>query len=94
MKNKTGDIVLIPFPFSELTNIKVRPAVVICVTNDDFQDLVLSAISSKIRNNINSFILNPNNENNLKIESTVIVDRIFTLKQSNIIHHLGKLSED
>lgn len=94
MKNKTGVIVLIPFPFSELTKIKVRPAVVICETNDDFQDLVLSAISSKIRYNVNPFILNPNNENNLKVDSTVIVDRIFTLKQSNIIHHLGKLSED
>lgn len=94
LRNKTGDIVLIPFPFSELTNIKVRPAVIICETNDIFQDLVLCAVSSRIRNSYRSIILKPGIENNLKVESTIIVDRIFTLKQSQIIHHLGKLSED
>ena len=28
----TGDIVVIPFPFAELTNKKVRPAIVVCET--------------------------------------------------------------
>ncbi len=93
MRNKTGDIVLIPFPFSELSNIKVRPAVVICETSDIYRDIVLSAISSKIRNSVKYFILKPNTENNLKVESTVLVDRIFTLKKSNIIHNLVRLSD-
>jgi hypothetical protein len=34
-----GDIILIPFPFAELTNRKVRPAVVIAETNDKYRDL-------------------------------------------------------
>ncbi|MEJ7700646.1 MAG: hypothetical protein WKF71_13510 [Pyrinomonadaceae bacterium] len=38
---KTGDIILIPFPFAELTNKKVRPAVVVCETKDVYKDLVL-----------------------------------------------------
>lgn len=38
---KTGDIVLVPFPFSELTNVKVKPAVVICVTKDKYKDVVI-----------------------------------------------------
>ncbi len=42
----TGTIVLIPFPFAELTNIKVRPALIISTTKDKYQDLILSAISS------------------------------------------------
>lgn len=94
MSNNTGDIVLIPFPFSELNNIKVRPAVVICETNDVHRDIVLSAISSKIRENDKYLILKPNAENNLKVESTVLVDRIFTLKRTNIIHNLGNISEN
>ena len=55
----TGDIVLIPFPFSELTQGKLRPAVVITETKDKYKDLILSAISSQVpdslshgRNNI------------------------------------------
>ena len=35
---KLGDIILIPFPFAELTNIKVRPAVVITETADIYKD--------------------------------------------------------
>jgi hypothetical protein len=45
---KTGEIVLVPFTFSELTNIKVRPAVVISATKDKNEDLIVSAISSVI----------------------------------------------
>jgi hypothetical protein len=37
----TGTIVLIPFPFAELTNVKVRPAIVIANTKDKHQDLIL-----------------------------------------------------
>ncbi|MBK8553336.1 MAG: type II toxin-antitoxin system PemK/MazF family toxin [Ignavibacteria bacterium] len=49
---KTGDIVLVPFPFSELNNIKVRPAVVISTTKDKYEDLIVSAISSVIPDSI------------------------------------------
>ena len=45
---KTGEIVLVPFTLSELTNIKVRPAVVISATTDKNEDLIVSAISSVI----------------------------------------------
>ena len=33
---KTGDILLIPFPFSELTHVKLRPALVIAKTKDKY----------------------------------------------------------
>ncbi len=49
---KTGDIVLVPFPFTELNNIKVRPAVVISATKDKYEDLIVSAISSVIPDSI------------------------------------------
>jgi hypothetical protein len=52
---RTGNIVLIPFPFAELTNIKVRPAVVVATTRDKFSDLILCAISSVVPNEVNSF---------------------------------------
>ena len=52
-----GSIVLIPFPFSELTNIKVRPAFIVCTTKDKYQDLIMCAISSVVPNNQECMIL-------------------------------------
>lgn len=37
---KTGEVILIPFPFADLTNKKVRPAVVICETKDFYKNLL------------------------------------------------------
>jgi mRNA-degrading endonuclease toxin of MazEF toxin-antitoxin module len=64
---KIGDIVLIPFPFAELTNRKVRPAVVITETEDKYRDLVVSAISAVVHDTIShrEIILRPDKINNL-----------------------------
>ena len=63
----TGNIILVPFPFSELTNIKVRPAVVISTTKDKYEDVIVSAISSVIPDSIsaNEIIIESNSINNL-----------------------------
>lgn len=91
---KTGDIILIPFPFAESNNTKVRPAVVITETADKYKDLVISAISSVVPDSLNKneILLQPNHTNNLRIQSVIKVDRIVTLKQKDKIAHLGKLS--
>ncbi len=64
---KTGNIILVPFPFSEITNIKVRPAVVISTTKDKYEDVIVSAISSVIPDSIsaNEIIIESNSINNL-----------------------------
>ena len=53
---KIGDIILIPFPFADSTNTKVRPAVVITETADKYRDLVVSAISSFVPQKISMYI--------------------------------------
>lgn len=65
---KTGDILLIPFPYAELTNRKIRPAVVIAVTKDKYKDIIVSAISSVVPDKIteNEIILEPTAINNLR----------------------------
>ena len=91
---KTGDIVLIPFPFSELTEVKLRPAVVITQTNDKYKDLVLSAISSQIPISLSAteILVKPEPSNGLRTGSIIKVDRIFTLKAEKVIARIGKLS--
>ena len=91
---KIGDIILIPFPFAELTNIKVRPAVVLTQTADKYKDIVVSAISSVLPDKISNreFVLSPDKINKLRVKSVVKADRIVTLKQGSKIADLGKLS--
>lgn len=90
---KTGDIVLIPFPFAELTSVKVRPTVVICETKDKYKDIVVSAISSIVPKDLseNEILIRPGKENKLKADSMIKVDRIVTVKRDDIIAELGKL---
>ncbi len=57
---KSGDIILIPFPFAELTNKKVRPAVVIGLTKDKHKDIIVSAISSVVPVRISCAVRFPN----------------------------------
>jgi mRNA interferase MazF len=92
---KAGDIILIPFPFSELHNVKVRPAVVIGLTKDGYGDVIVSAISSVVSKNLtkSEMLLKPKRMNNLRVKSVVKVDRIATLKHETVIAELGKLNE-
>ena len=92
---KTGDIILIPFPFAELTNRKVRPAIVVCETKDPFKDLVLCAISSVVQSPLsdNELLLSPAAGNGLRKISVLKVDRIVTAKRADVITKLGKLGD-
>lgn len=91
----TGDIVLIPVPFSDLKNAKVRPAVVICITKDKYKDAVVSAISSVLPKKLseNEIAVMPDRVNNLRTVSVIKVDRIVTAKSEFIIAKLGKLDK-
>jgi mRNA interferase MazF len=92
---KTGEIILIPFPFAELTNKKVRPAIVICETKDFYKDLVICAVSSVVPKTLspNEMLLKIDSTNNLRVNSVAKIDRIVTAKRSDVITVLGKLSE-
>lgn len=92
---KTGDIILIPFPFAELTNRKVRPAALVCETKDVYKDLVLCAISSVVPAKLseNEMLLSVDKENGLRKESVLKIDRIVTAKKQDVIAKIGKLGK-
>ena len=91
---KIGEIILIPFPYAEMTEKKVRPAVIITETEDKYRDLVVSAISSIVPSSLSlrEIIPKPSNINNLRVESVIKVDRIVTLKRGDKLAKLGMLS--
>lgn len=90
---KIGDIILVPFPFAELTNKKVRPAVVVCETTDKYRDLVVCSVSSVLQTVLseNEILLHPDKMNNLRAISVIKVDRIFTVKRHDVIANIGEL---
>ncbi len=93
---KTGDVILVPFPFAELTNKKVRPAVVVCETKDIYRDVVVCAISSVMPASLtdNEFYVTPDPSNNLRVKSVVKVDRIVSVKSHDVIAVIGSLAPD
>ncbi|MGF7139763.1 type II toxin-antitoxin system PemK/MazF family toxin [Roseimarinus sediminis] len=93
---RTGDIILIPFPFAESNRVKARPAVLISKTADLCMDFVLAAISCVIPKQLsrNEMIIYPDSINNLRAVSVIKIDRIVTLKANSVIARLGQLKKD
>lgn len=88
-----GNIVLVPFPFTDLTASKIRPALVLHEGRDD---IVLSFISSRIPGGAvpPGFVLldesHPEFEmSGLKTSSVVRLDKIATVLSSLVIGELG-----
>jgi mRNA interferase MazF len=85
-----GDIVLIRFPFTDLTNTKVRPALVLSTYDDD---ITVSFITSRLYyQDMYDIVINPTKRNGLKKNSVIRVNKIVTLDNSLALGLLGKIS--
>jgi mRNA interferase MazF len=92
-----GKIVLVPFPFTDLTAAKLRPALVIY---EGEKDVVMAFISSKIPSELSyvdvSIIKNHAGfgKTGLKVDSIVKLDKIATVLKDLIVGELGELDEE
>lgn len=92
---KKGTIILVPFPFTDLTDVKVRPALIVS-TNSKSQDIVVLFISSKVINGKVSetdFVIIPDKVNGLKANSVVKCNKFATIERKIVIGEIGNLSE-
>ena len=97
IRYKRGDIVLVPFPFTDLTSSKRRPALVVSPDgfNDHSQDLVVAAITSQ-----------PSDEYAVAIEQVDCIDgmlpkrsvvklaKVFTIHSTLVIRKLCGVREE
>lgn len=96
---KKGDVILTPFPFTDLTSSKVRPAVVISL-NKKGTDVIICFISSVIDYELTeSDLLIKDTDKNfrkagLKVSSVIKADKIATIDSKIIIGKLGELSDE
>ena len=88
-----GDIVVIPFPFSDLSKAKKRPAMVL--TNLQGEDIILCQITSKDTNDSYSIPLFEKEfrKGTLKQDSNISPNKIFTADNSIIEYKIGSLKE-
>ena len=88
-----GDVVVLPFPFSDLSNSKKRPALV--VANLEGEDIILCQITSKARIDDYSIVLINSDfkKGSLNLTSTIRLNRLFTADKSIVLYNLGSLKE-
>jgi mRNA interferase MazF len=87
---KKGDIVLLPFPFTDLHGNKIRPAIVLI---ESPLDVTVCFISTQLYIiNTFDFILTPNGNNRLKKESAVKLNKISTIEKELVIGKIGELT--
>ncbi len=89
-----GDVVVVPFPFSDLTQAKRRPALVITELEGD--DLILCQITSQsIKDNYVILLDDKDFETGgLKQSSNIRPNRIFTSDRHIILYKVGKLKNE
>jgi len=89
-----GDVVVVPFPFSDLTQSKKRPALVISVLEGD--DLILCQITSQLIKDNYSILIDDKDfkEGSLKQQSNLRPNRIFTADSHIVLYRVGNLKSD
>ena len=91
-----GDVVLIPFPYSDLSATKTRPTVVVSIP--EFQvrhgELILAYLSSQLaqaHTELDYLLADWNAAGLLK--PTIMRPRLAVIQEKLIVHHVGSLSE-
>jgi mRNA interferase MazF len=89
-----GDIVIVPFPFSDLSQAKRRPALVLAVLQGN--DLILCQITSKAVKDNYAIPLDQNDfiSGSLNQESNIRPNRIFTADNQIILYRSGNIKKN
>lgn len=93
-----GEIVIVPFPFTNLSGIKQRPVLILSKKeyNTAAEDVITCGITSNLKNDAHSIRIDNTNllEGKVLAPSRIKVDKLFTLHQSIIIKRMGRLNQD
>jgi len=93
---KRGDIVLVPFPFTDLSKEKVRPAVVISAENNVNVSVAFTSSIIPEEPTAVDFVLSESHPDfsvtGLKRSSVFKMNKVLTLERSKILRRLGRVS--
>ena len=98
MSYEFGDIILVSFPFTDLSTKKVRPTLVISYKDLSKEDLIVAAISSRVTDKLTEteFLIEREasyfSQTGLKVASVIKSDKISTIDSKIVGKKIGKLS--
>lgn len=86
--SNANDIILVPFPLTNLSSQKIRPALQLSNLSDS--DVIFCAISTKKHSSFD-IPVKPNASNGLKRTSYIRTNKIATIEQKLVLAKLGVL---
>ncbi|PWA10772.1 type II toxin-antitoxin system PemK/MazF family toxin [Flavobacterium laiguense] len=87
---KKGDVILISFPFTDLKGEKVRPAMVLVVSD---LDVIIAFITTQFKwQSTFDLFLEPDDLNGLKKTSLLRLSKITTIDKDLVLGKLGELN--
>ncbi len=92
------DILIVPFPFSDLTSVRQRPVLVLSKKeyNEKCEDIITCGITSNLKDSKYSVLIDNSDliEGNIPVKSRIKTDKLFTLEQSIIIKKMGRVNKE
>jgi mRNA interferase MazF len=88
-----GDVVVIPFPYTDLSTSKKRPALVVANLRGD--DVILTMITTSFNYDGYSISLDQSDfiSGGIKHDSNIRPNRLFTADSNKIVNIAGKISQ-
>ena len=95
---KQGEIIIVPFPFSDLSSIKQRPVLILSknIDNEKVEDIITCGITSNVKDSKYSVLIK--NEDLIEGEVPKIsrgkVDKLFTISQDIVKKKVGRINKE
>ncbi len=95
---RQGEIVIVPFPFSDLSAIKQRPVLVLSknMDNEKTEDIITCGITSNIKNSNYSVLIENKNliEGKIPKPSRIKIDKLFTINKEIVKKKVGRVDKE
>lgn len=92
-----GEIVIVPFPFSDLTSIKKRPVLILSKKPDNSisEDIITCGITSNLKKSKYSVLIGNKNleKGQIPVKSKIKIDKLFTLDKKIIEKSIGRINK-
>jgi len=98
MTYKQGEILIVPFPFSDLSSVRQRPVLLLSknVDNEQSDDIITCGITSNLKNTGYSVVIDDASLEKGKIpkRSRIKVDKLFTLDKKIVKKSIARVNKE